>query len=69
VTWVSRERTEFKFQLATSNINPNSNGGVLGGHLAGKLCGLSGHKLSDFNSSRFGLTLAVLMLDIETHGR
>ena len=28
VTWFSRERTEFKFQLATLNINPHSSVGV-----------------------------------------
>jgi len=36
VTWVSRERTEFKFQLATLNINPHSSVGVQGRSLAGK---------------------------------
>jgi hypothetical protein len=32
VTWVSRERTEFKFQLAILNINPHSIVGVRVGH-------------------------------------
>lgn len=58
-----------KFQLATLNISPHSS-------LAWK----SGHRLGSFAvylvkagrfqaSRRFRLTLAVLMLDIETHGR
>src|SRR6185369_9574074 len=48
VTCVSRERTEFKFQLATLNINPHSSVGVEGRSSAGKFCSLSGHKPGDF---------------------
>jgi hypothetical protein len=48
VTWVSRERTEFRFQLATLNIHPYSSVGVRARSLAGKLCGLSGHTQREF---------------------
>jgi len=40
VTWVSRERTEFKFQLATLNINPHSKVEMKVGHRRGETSGI-----------------------------